>query len=113
MQNRRSNRIQQRLFEELSITPEGPNRTAVICEDSIAVEMLSFIANHPESVAWEASVHSERLGENLGVIFGISCPDDKVKQLSREFVASLPQERLHEIENQMNQSFAHINHAAL
>lgn len=112
MQNHRSNRIQQRLFDELFITPNGPNRTAVICEDSIAAEMLSFIVNHPESVALEASAHSERLGGSLGVSFEISLPDGKVKQLSYDFIASLPQERLHEIENQRNQSFAQIHHAA-
>ncbi len=75
--------------------------------------MLSFIANHPESVALKASVHSERLGGNLGVSFEISLSDDKVKQLSREFIASLPQERLHEIESFKNRSFAQISHAKL
>lgn len=112
MQNRRSIRIQQRLLGDLSIISDGQDRTSIICEDSIAVEMQFFIVNHPESLALNASAHSERLGENLGVWVEVSLPDDKVKQLICEFVLSLRQERLHEIENHRDQSFIHINHAA-
>lgn len=58
MQNNRSNRIQQRLLDELFITPNGPNPTAVISEKHCHHSDMIFVRQFSPCACFVACIES-------------------------------------------------------